>query len=71
MCGKVGPGRLNDVEVDELFVVLGGRGYIQVHDGPQLELKPGTVCFLAQGSRTTWRVHDTLRKAYVQFGAAE
>ena len=67
---EVGPGTLNDVEVDELFVVLSGRGHIQVHDGPRFELVAGTVCFLAQGSRTTWHLHETLRKVYVRFGAA-
>jgi uncharacterized protein len=67
---EVGPGTLDDVEVDELFVVLSGRAHIQIHDGPRLELTPGTVCFLAQGSRTTWHVHETVRKAYVQFEAA-
>ena len=60
-----GPGVSTDVETDEVFVVLSGRASVQVEDGPLLELRPGDVCLLSAGDRTTWTVHETLRKVYL------
>ncbi len=60
-----GPGVSTDVETDEVFVVLSGRASVQVQDGPLLELRPGDVCVLTAGDRTTWTVHETLRKVYL------
>jgi hypothetical protein len=54
-----------DVEADEIFVVLSGRATIEVADGPTLEIGPGDVGLLPAGARTTWTVHETLRKIYV------
>jgi uncharacterized cupin superfamily protein len=54
-----------DVESDEVFVVLSGRATVEVEDGPALELAPGDIGVLEAGARTTWRVHETLRKVYV------
>jgi uncharacterized cupin superfamily protein len=54
-----------DVEVDEVFVVLAGRASVDVEGGPTLELAPGSVGVLRAGARTTWRVHEPLRKVYV------
>ena len=54
-----------DVEVDEIFVVLGGRATIEVDGGPTLEVGPGDVGVLEAGAKTTWTVHDDLRKIYV------
>ena len=54
-----------DVEADEVFVVLSGRATVVVADGPTLELGPGDVGLLPSGARTTWTVHETLRKIYV------
>jgi uncharacterized cupin superfamily protein len=53
-----------DTESDELFVVLRGRATIEVEDGPTLDLGPGDVGLLHAGDRTTWRVHEDLRKIY-------
>jgi hypothetical protein len=53
-----------DTESDELFVVLTGRATIEVEDGPILEVGPGSVGLLHAGDRTTWRVHETLRKVF-------
>ncbi len=58
-------GTSTDVEADEVFVVLSGRATVEVEGGPRLELSPGTVGLLAAGARTTWRVHQTLRKVYL------
>jgi len=54
-----------DVEADEIFVVLSGRATVEVLDGPTLEIGPGDVGLLPAGARTTWTVHETLRKIYV------
>lgn len=54
-----------DVETDEVFVVLSGRGRITLEDGTVLELHPGTVGVLDAGTRTTWEVDETLRKVWV------
>jgi uncharacterized cupin superfamily protein len=54
-----------DVEADEVFVVLSGRATVEVADGPTLEVGPGDVGLLPAGARTTWTVHETLRKVYV------
>ncbi|HET8970672.1 MAG TPA: cupin domain-containing protein [Candidatus Nanopelagicales bacterium] len=57
-------GTSTDVESDEVFVVLSGRATIVVEDGPTLQLGPGDVGYLRAGSRTSWTVHEDLRKVY-------
>lgn len=54
-----------DVEVDEIFVVLSGRATIEVVGSPTLEVGPGDVGVLEAGARTTWTVHQDLRKIYI------
>jgi uncharacterized cupin superfamily protein len=53
-----------DVEVDEIFVVVSGRATIEVEGGPTFEVRPGDVGVLEAGARTTWHVHETLRKVF-------
>jgi len=60
-----GEGVSRDTEADEVFVVLAGRATVVVDDGPVLEVGPGDVGLLPAGARTTWTVHETLRKVYV------
>jgi hypothetical protein len=36
----------------------------EVEDGPTLQLGPGTIGLLHAGDRTTWHVHETLRKVF-------
>ena len=60
------PGTMTDTEVEELFVVIAGRGTMRLIDaGETLELAPGTVGRLTAGARTEWRVTETLRKIWV------
>lgn len=59
------PGTATDVEVDEVFVVLSGSGTVSFDDGERVHLGPGSVVRLRAGERTTWVVHETLRKIYV------
>ena len=53
-----------DTESDEIFVVLSGRATIEVEGGPTLDVGPGDIGLLHAGDRTTWRVHETLRKVF-------
>jgi uncharacterized cupin superfamily protein len=61
---QITPGVVRDVEAQEMFVVLSGRATIEIEGGPTLNVGPGDVGFLAEGARTTWTVHETLRKVY-------
>ncbi|UQX00642.1 cupin domain-containing protein [Streptomyces sp. RerS4] len=61
---QITPGVVTDTEADELFVVVSGRATIEVEGGATLEVGPGSACVLREGDKTTWTVHETLRKAY-------
>ncbi|MFE7777313.1 cupin domain-containing protein [Streptomyces sp. NPDC057445] len=61
---QITPGVVTDTEADELFVVVSGRATIEVEGGDTLDVGPGDACVLREGDRTTWTVHETLRKAY-------
>ena len=58
------PGRVTDVEADEMFVVVSGRATIEFEDGTSIDVGPGDVCVLEEGARTVWTIQETLRKAY-------
>jgi len=62
---SAGPGVDVDVETDEVFVVLEGRGTVTFEDGSVLVLQPGAVVRLQAGDRTTWEITERLRKLYV------
>jgi uncharacterized protein len=61
---QITPGVVTDTEADEVFVVISGRATIAFEDGTVLEVGPGDLAVLTEGDRTTWTVHETLRKAY-------
>jgi uncharacterized cupin superfamily protein len=61
---EITPGTVTDVEADEVFVVLSGDATVELADGRSLELSPGVAGTFPAGTRTTWRVHETLRKLY-------
>ncbi|WP_067819094.1 cupin domain-containing protein [Actinomadura kijaniata] len=61
---QITPGTVTDTEADEIFTVVTGRATIEIEDGPTLEVGPGDVGVLTAGARTTWTVHETLRKTY-------
>lgn len=54
-----------DIEIDEAFVVISGRATVTSEDGSVMELSPGSVGVVEAGAKTTWVVHETLRKVYV------
>jgi uncharacterized protein len=62
---ELSPGTVTDVESDEVFVVVAGRGTVTFDDGSSIPLQPGTVVRLVAGDRTTWEVTETLRKVYL------
>jgi uncharacterized cupin superfamily protein len=60
------PGVAFDTEVDEVFVVLSGRGEVRFLDSDSaLLFGPGDLVRLAAGSRTRWTVSETVRKLYL------
>ncbi|MEU4145863.1 cupin domain-containing protein [Streptomyces parvulus] len=61
---QITPGVVTDTEADELFVVVSGSATIEVAGGPTLRVGPGDLAVLKEGDRTTWTVHETLRKVY-------
>jgi uncharacterized protein len=61
---EITPGVVTDVEADEVFVVLSGNATVEIADRPSLELGPGVAGAFRAGTRTTWRVYETLRKFY-------
>lgn len=61
---QITPGVVTDVEVDEIFVVVAGRATVEIDGRSPIELAPGFVGILCAGDRTTWHVHETLRKVY-------
>ncbi|MFE7645819.1 cupin domain-containing protein [Streptomyces phaeoluteigriseus] len=61
---QITPGVVTDTEADELFVVISGSATVEVEGGATLRVGPGDMAVLCAGDRTTWTVHETLRKAY-------
>jgi uncharacterized protein len=62
---EVDPGIEHDVEVDEIFVVVSGSATITVDGHDPVDIGPGDVVHLAEGAKTTWEVHERLRKIYI------
>jgi uncharacterized cupin superfamily protein len=62
----ISAGVSTDVEVDEVSVILSGRGSVEDLDtGAVVHLTPGTVLRLAAGARTRWTIAEPIRKVYV------
>lgn len=64
---EITPGVSTDVETDEVFIVLKGSATIAFAEGDlsDITVGPGDVVRLDTGMRTTWTVHETLRKIYL------
>lgn len=58
-------GESTDTEVEEVFVVISGRGTVTCDQGGVIDLAPGTIGILPAGSRTTWKITETLRKVWI------
>ena len=62
---EMGSGTARDTEVDEVFVVISGRGTVRFEDGEVVTLSPGVAVRLRAGERTEWDITETLRKVYL------
>jgi uncharacterized cupin superfamily protein len=58
-------GTSTDVEIEEIFVVLAGRGRVTCDQGGVIDLAPGVVGLLPAGARTTWEITEPLRKVWI------
>ena len=52
-------------EIDEVFVVISGRGRVTDSEGNVIELAPGVIGVLPAGASTTWEVSEPIRKVWV------
>lgn len=58
-------GTARDTEVDEVFVVVSGRGHVTFDDGERIDLAPGVAVRLTAGEHTVWTVTERVRKIWV------
>ncbi len=60
-------GAMRDVESDEVFLVLAGAATVEFEHpvAEPISLAPGSVVRFEAGTRSIWRVRQTLRKLYV------
>ncbi len=54
-----------DIEVEEIFVVITGRGSVTCDRGGEITLEPGTIGLLPSGAKTIWNVTEPLRKVWI------
>ncbi|HSJ71316.1 MAG TPA: cupin domain-containing protein [Acidimicrobiia bacterium] len=57
-------------ELDEVFVVISGSVTVTEDGKEPITFGPGDVGILRDGARTTWTVHETLRKVWVSRATA-
>ncbi len=58
------PGVVTDTEVKESFLVITGRGRVEIEDGDTIHLEPGVTHHFEGGEKTTWFVDEAVLKAY-------
>ncbi|MEJ7635220.1 cupin domain-containing protein [Aeromicrobium sp.] len=61
---EITAGTVTDVEADEVFLVLSGRGEVRFEDDSVVPIQAGSLVRLHAGERTCWTIHETLRKVY-------
>jgi uncharacterized protein len=57
-------GTVTDIEEDEMFTIIEGKGSVSIEGGPTLQLSPGTVGFFQKGAKTTWVIEEDILKTY-------
>ena len=62
---EMAEGTARDTEVDEVFVVVSGRGTVTFEDGERIDLGPGVAVRLTAGEHTVWTVTERVRKVWV------
>lgn len=58
-------GTSTDVEIEEVFVVIEGKGTVTCDQGGRIDLAPGVVGLLPAGAQTTWTISKPLRKVWI------
>ncbi|MBN8865951.1 MAG: DUF861 domain-containing protein [Solirubrobacterales bacterium] len=61
---RITPGEVTDVEAKESFLVITGRAIIEYADGRAFTVGPGDTHHFEGGEETTWKVEETLLKAF-------
>jgi uncharacterized protein len=62
---QLGDAELGLWEVDEVFIVLSGAGWVRFASGENIALTPGLAVRLNAGEQTTWTITKPLRKIYL------
>ena len=58
------PGAFNWVHADETLCLVDGEVTVTPEGGEPFTIMPGDVVFFPQGTKTEWRVAQTVRKAF-------
>lgn len=58
------PGVVTDTEVKESFLVIAGKGQVEIEGGETIRLQPGATHHFEGGEKTVWTVDETVLKAY-------
>lgn len=58
------PGTFKWVHADETLCLVEGHVTVTPEEGEPFDIRSGDIVFLAAGTRTQWRVHLTVRKAF-------
>lgn len=65
---EMSAGAMRDVEGDEVFLVISGRGRIEFDEPARspMELRPGSLVRLEEGMKTRWYIDEgPLRKLFI------
>lgn len=58
------PGEFDYVHADETATVIRGRATVTPEGGEAIVLEAGDVAFFPAGTKTKWRVEETIRKTF-------
>ena len=58
------PGEFDYIHADETATVVKGRATVTPEGGEPIVLESGSVVFFPAGTKTKWRVEQTIRKAF-------
>lgn len=58
------PGTFNWLHPDETLCLVEGNVTVTPKGGEPFEITPGDVVFFPEGTKTQWRVNQTIRKAF-------
>jgi len=64
------PGTFDWVHADETLCLVQGSVTVTPEGGEPFEIRPGDVVFFPEGTRTRWKVNETIRKAFHLHSAA-